>query len=167
MLLQKWTKIQEDCVTLVLTFHPALYIRFKILKSADRIIENSQTLEAISPKPSHAAFPNRKTLRDKLVRSKLRPDYEEERGVFTCGRRKFDICNILEPGKEIKSTTTGEICKINCHFHCNSESAVHLLTCKICKKQYVRSTITKFRLCFDRYKSNINLYGEGRRNFEQ
>ena len=44
---------------------------------------------------------------------------------------------------------------------------MHLLTCKICKKQYVGSTITKFRLRFDRYKSNINLYGEGRRNFEQ
>ena len=42
VLLQKCTKIQEDCVTLVLTFHPALYI---ILKSADRIIENSQTLK--------------------------------------------------------------------------------------------------------------------------
>ena len=57
----------------VLTFHPALYIIFDILKSAHRIIENSRALKAILPKPP-------KTLREKLVRSKLRPDYN-------CGTR--------------------------------------------------------------------------------
>ena len=82
ILLEKRPIIQEDCVTLVLTFHPALYIIFDILKSAHRIIENSPTLKAILLKPPRVAFRNPKTLRDKLVRSKPRPDYEEERGVF-------------------------------------------------------------------------------------
>ena len=57
----------------VLNFHPALYIIFDILRSVHRIIENSRALKAILPKPP-------KTLRDKLVRSKLRPDYD-------CGTR--------------------------------------------------------------------------------
>ena len=47
ILLEKRPIIQEDSVTLVLTFHPALYIIFDILKSAHRIIENSPTLKAI------------------------------------------------------------------------------------------------------------------------
>ena len=80
-----------DSVTLVLPFHPALYIIFDILKSTLEIMENSLTLKAILPKPPRVALHNPKTLRDKLLRSKLRPDYEEERGVFICGRSNCDI----------------------------------------------------------------------------
>ena len=40
--------------------------------------------------------------------------------------------------------------------------------CKNCKKQYVGSTVTKFRSRFNRYKSNTNLYGKGIRGcFQQ
>ena len=117
VLLEKRPKNQEDSGTLVLTSHPALYIIFDILKSAHRIIENSPTLKTILPKPPRVAFRNPKTLRDKL-RSKLRPDCEEERGVFICGRRNCSICNILELGNEFKSIPTGEVYKINFHFHC-------------------------------------------------
>ena len=95
---------------------------FDILKSAHQIIENSPTLKSIH---------NPKTLCDNLVRSRLRAYYEEERGVFICGIKNCDICNILEPGNEFKSTTTEEVYKLNFNFHCSSESVVYLLTCKI------------------------------------
>ena len=49
---------------------------FDNLKSSRRIIENSPTLKSIH---------NPKTLCDKLVRSRLRAYYEEERVVFICG----------------------------------------------------------------------------------
>ena len=44
---------------------------------------------------------------------------------------------------------------------------VSLLTCKICKKQYVGSSDTKLRRRFNEDKSNINLYGKGKRGFMQ
>ena len=44
---------------------------------------------------------------------------------------------------------------------------IYLLTCKRCRKQYVGSTVTKFHLRFNQYKSNIKLYGEGKRGFKQ
>ena len=141
LLLEKRPKIQKDSVTSVLTFHPALYIIFDILNSAHQIIENSPILKAILPKPSRAAFRNPKILRDKLIRSKLRSDYKGEKGVFICDQRSCDTCDILEPGNEFKSTTTVKVYKINFYFHCNSECVVYLLTCKICRKQYVDSTI--------------------------
>ena len=144
VLLEKCPKIQGDSVTLVLAFHLDFYIIFKILKSTHRIIENPQKLKTILPKPQRVAFHNPKTLRDTLVCSKLRPDYEEERAIFICGRRNCDICNILLPGNEFKSTTTEKLFKINFHFHCNDECVVFLLTYKICRKQYVGSAITKF-----------------------
>ena len=53
-----------------------------------------QPLKAILPKSPHIAFS--KNLRDKFVRSKLRPDYEEEKGAFICGRSN---CGIFKAGE--------------------------------------------------------------------
>ena len=90
---------------------------------------------------------------------------DAERGNFPCRRGNCEICNILKPGKEFKSTVTGEIYKMNFHFDCNSLCAVYLITCKVCKKQYTCSAVTKFRVRFNQSKSNLKLYGEGRRGF--
>ena len=53
---------------------------------------------------------------------------------------------------------------MNFHFNCNSLS-IYLISCKVCKKQYTGSTVTKVRAQFSQYKSNLKLYGEGRRRF--
>ena len=76
-LLIKKPRHQENSITLVLTFHPALNIVFNVLKAAHRFIEKSPALKAVLPKPPRAAFCNPKILRDKLVRSKIRPNDEE------------------------------------------------------------------------------------------
>ena len=75
-LLIKKTKHEENSITLVLTFHPALNIVFNVLKSAHHFLEKSPVLKAVLPKPPHVAFHNPKTLRDKLVRSKIRENDE-------------------------------------------------------------------------------------------
>ena len=133
-LLKKRPKHQEDSITLVLTFHPALNIVFDVLKRADRHVQKSPVLKAVLPKPPRIAFRNPKTLREKLVRSKLKLTEDAERGNFPCGRGNCEVCNILKLGKQFKSTVTGEIYKINFHFDCNSLCVVYLITCKVCKK---------------------------------
>ena len=112
------------------------------------------------------AFRNPKTCH-KLVRCKIRENDEGEKGNFPCGHSNCEICKILEPGKEFKSTVTGEVFKMNFHFDCNSVCVVYLLTCRICKKQYTGSTITRFRERFNQYKSKLKSYGEGQRDFKQ
>ena len=107
---------------------------FNVLKSAHRFIEKSPSLKALLPKQPHVAFHNPKTLHDKLVRSKIRENDEGERGNFPSGHSNCEICKILEPGKEFKSTVTGEVFKMNFHFDCNSICVVYLLTCRVCKK---------------------------------
>ena len=101
---------------------------FNVLKSAHCFIEKSPALKAALPKPPRVAFSNKKTLRDKLVRSKIRQNDEEQRGNFPCRHSNCEICKILEPGKEFKSTVTGEIFKMNFHFDSNSIYAVCLVT---------------------------------------
>ena len=54
---------------------------------------------------------------------------------------------------------------MNIHFDCNRLCAVYLITCKVCKKQYTGSTVTKFRAWHNQYNSNLKLYDEGRRGF--
>ena len=49
---------------------------------------------------------NPKTLRNKLVHSKLTLTDNAERGNFPCGRGNFETFNILKPGKEFESTET-------------------------------------------------------------
>ena len=145
-----------------MTFHPALNIVFDLLKRAHRHVQKSPVLKAVLPKSPRIAFHNPKTLRDKLVRSKFKLTDDAERGNFPCGRGNCEICNILKPGKGFKSKVTGEIYKMNFHFDCNSLCVVYLITCKVCKKQYTGSTITKFRVPFNQCKSNLKLFGEGR-----
>ena len=81
---------------------------FNVLKSAHHFIEKSPALEAVLPKPPRIVSRNPKTLRDKLARSKIRQNDEEERGNFPCGHSNCEICKTLKPG-EIKSTVTGEV----------------------------------------------------------
>ena len=167
VLLEKRPKHQEDSVTLILTFHPALHVIFDILKSAHCHIAKSSLLKSVLPKPPHVIFRNPKSHRDKLVLSKLKSEDEKEQGNFPCCRKNCDICNVLYPSNQFRSTFTREEYKMNFHFNCNSDCVVYLLTCKVSAKQYTGSTITKFRSRFNQYKSNIKLYGEGRRGFVQ
>ena len=119
-LLKKRPKHQEDSITLVLTFQPALNIIFDVLKRAHRYVQKSPVLKAVLPKPPRIAFHNPKTLRDKLVHSKLKLTDDTERRNFPCGKGNCEICNVLKPGKQFENTVTGEIYKMKFHFDSNS-----------------------------------------------
>ena len=41
------------------------------------------------------------------------------------------------------------------------------MTCQLCLKKYVGSTVARIRPRFNQYKSNINLNKEGRRGFKK
>ena len=67
----------------------------------------------------------------------------------------------------MEKTVTKKKYRINSPFDCNSCCVVYLLTCWVCLKQHIGSTVTRFRLRFNQYKSNIKLKGEGSRGFKQ
>ena len=62
-LLKKRPKHQEDSITLVLTFHPALNIVFDVLKRARQHVQKSLELKVVLLKAPRIAFGNPKTLR--------------------------------------------------------------------------------------------------------
>ena len=113
------------------------------------------------------AFRNVKTIGDRLGRSNLKKFIYKHADINICGHSNCDICKILESGDQFESTVAKKKYRIDFPFNCNSRCVVYLLTCKVCHKQYVGSTVTSFRLRFNKYKSNIKLYGKGRRGFKQ
>ena len=48
---------------------------------------------------------------------------------------KFDICNILEKGKQFGNIVKKQKYYINFSVDCHSISMVYLLTCKVCQSK--------------------------------
>ena len=95
----------------------------------------SDRLSGVLPSPPRVAFRNPKTLRDRLVRSKLKIE-KEEPVVYKCGHSNCEICNVLKLGDEFQSTSTGKKYKINFKFDCNSMCVVCL-----CNLQSLQKTV--------------------------
>ena len=115
------------------------------------------------PEPPMISFRRCKNLKDHLVRSKLSKEKDAVGGMFKCGSRKCNVCDVLV-GSSFESHVECRKFHISHHFDCNSEGVVYLVTCKACKMQYVGCTITSFRLRFNNHKSSLNRYGQGIRN---
>ena len=77
---------------------------------------------------------------------------------FKCGCRRWQVCLNVTETKTFTSTSTNQTYKINHEFNCNKSSLIYLLTCKICRKQYVGQTVDIFRSRWNNYKSNDKKY---------
>ena len=112
-LLKKSEKNVDELVTLLLTFHPVLSCVHEILRKAERDALKSNRLSKVLPSPTGVAFHNAKSLKDCLVRSKLKPESNVTTGNFNCSSKRCEICKILVPGNEFKSFVTKKTYKMN------------------------------------------------------
>ena len=159
---------EEQPITLVLPYHPALQKHiYEIIKTAHEAVHKSPKLSQILQKPPRITYRNAKSIRRSVVRARLKPLGVKERGVFKCNRPRCQIDAVLHLGDKFTNFDGSQTFEINHRLSCNSENVIYLLTCNGCGKKYVGSTITAFNLRFNQYKSNINLYGKGRRGFKQ
>ena len=67
------------------------------------------------------------------------------------------FATMLFPVVVSRATATKRSYNINYQLDCNS-NVVYLITCKVCRLQYVGSTSTKFRLRFNNYKSRLSAH---------
>ena len=88
-LLSKREKEIDNSITLALTYHQALTNVNEILQKSHRHTLKSQRLTVVLPSPSRLSFCNAKTLKEHLVRSKLKTTYEKP-GVTICGRKNCE-----------------------------------------------------------------------------
>ena len=128
-------------------YHPELNKAYQILQKIHRHTLQSARLSAVLPSPPKVVFCNAKTFNDTLARPESRftdQDLEikiknyNQPGVYICGRKYWENCNISCQGNTFVSTYNGNQFIINFPFDCNCKNAIYLLPCKICKKQYRR-----------------------------
>ena len=167
-LLKKVERENDFCEpVLVLTYQPALNCIHEISRTAQCHIYKSARPAKVLKSLPQVAFGNAKTLKDRLVRSKLRNEFEVETGIFKCNSKRCEVCNYIEPGSKFKSFVTQKSYKINFRFDCNSLDVVYLISCKIYGCLYTGTTVTRFQERFNQYKSNVNLYSQGVRGMKQ
>ena len=76
------------------------------MRRAHKHVLKSTRLHSGLPSPPRVAFRNPKTIRDKLVRSKLKEFIYKDGGTNICGYSDCDICKIFESGDQFDSTVT-------------------------------------------------------------
>ena len=136
---------------------------YAILQKAHRHTLKPQRLTAVLLSPPRLVLRYAQTLKDHLVKSKLKAAFEKHI-VSLYGRKNCEICYVLHQGDTFESSNIGKQYKINFSFGCNSINVLYLLTCKICEKQHVGTKLTSRFILF---KSNINLCGKAQRGFVQ
>ena len=67
-------------------------------------------------------------------------------GSTKCQNKRFQVCYNIRESDLFQSYHLNTEYKTNHKFHCNDKCFVHLLTCKVCGKQYAGQTVDKFRL---------------------
>ena len=117
---KKRDKKVDNIITLVFTYHPALNQLYEILRKAQKHFLKSPRLHSALLSPPSVAFRNIKTIRDKLVRSKLKEVIYKDAGTNICGHSNCDLCKIFESGDQFESTVTKKKYPINFTFDYNS-----------------------------------------------
>ena len=79
-----------------------------------------------------------KSLRDLLVRGKLKPDTRDDNAeARPCGKARCKTCKMITP---TQIAVSGAIIKLRCNTSCKTTNVVYLIICTKCGKQYVGET---------------------------
>ena len=150
-----------DRIPFTVTYHPQLPNIGVLLKELHPLLQLSDRCNQAVPHVPMMALRRPKNLQDYLVRAKLRPVSNSDRGTkgtMHCKSNRCDVCNYVTPSSSFTSHTTKRSYNINYQLDCNSNNVVYLITCKVCGLQYVGSTSTKFRLRFNNHKSRLRAH---------
>ena len=85
------------------------------------------------------AYRRPKSLRDLLVRAKLKPDMRDDEPLGEtrpCGKARCKTCKMITP-TQIAKSASGATIKLRCNTCCKTTNVVYLITCTKCGKQYV------------------------------
>ena len=161
-LLTKRVKPKKKVFPLVLDYNPILPDIQQVIKKHSHLLRLSPELLEIFPSKSiFPAYRRTKNLKEILAPSKFRniearnETLEDDRGCCKCNKR-CDLCkHFLIQDTKFKSFATGRIYRINQKLSCTSKNVIYLAACNKCKKQYVGSTSTEFKVRFRNHKSSM------------
>jgi len=147
-------------IFLVLTYHPALSRKiYDILKSNHNILQTNEEHRKVFGMVPTVSFRKAKTIKDMLVRAKLREGEFQPGSCNKCHRSNCLVDNFIDTSNTFTNAQGDRVFNLRKGFlYCNSKFVVYKLRCKTCTKQYIGSTITKFSERFNNYKSPFKKY---------
>ena len=137
------TKKRDKGACLVATYHPLLQNIGTIFHRHLNLLYTNQEVERVFTPGPMASFRIARKISSYLVRTKLYP-LEKRVGSFKCGGRRCQFCLNVTETETFTSTSTNQTYKLNYEFICNESYLIYLLTCKICRKKYVRQTVSQY-----------------------
>ena len=148
-------------IPLVIDFHPGLPYISNILRKYHPLLLRSEKLRLALPELPIVTFRRPPNLRNVLVLARRDPVEHSLPVIEPCQKPRCQICPLIDCDHMVTSCSTHQRYRIHCgHATCDTMNVVYLLTCSVCKLQYVGSTTNAFRSRFNNHKSmirNINL----------
>jgi hypothetical protein len=125
----------------VLTYHPDLINVKETITKHWPTIESSSKLNKMFPTKPIIAYRRPKSLRDYLVRARLKQDNEEKIIGHSgpCNKPRCKTC-IVMPNTDVFVSKLGAKTSIKGQINCKTSNVVYLVSCTICNLQYVGET---------------------------
>lgn len=76
--------------------------------------------------------------------NKEKPTWLQHCGTYKCGCNRCLCCKFIEQSTQFKSYVNHTVFKVNGYINCNTSHVEYLISCTMCKVQYVGCTIQKF-----------------------
>ena len=148
-------KTKKDAMIFTLTYHPSLKGFQRVLKEAHILLTpNLEHRNVFGNTPPMIGWRKARTLKDHLVRAKITSRVTTCSKSVPCGSKICQVCSFINGESVFSDSENKYSFDIRAGvLNCNSDHIVYLFECKSCAKQYVGSTITKFRYRFNNYKS--------------
>lgn len=159
---------RQEVLTVNITYHPA-YAKLKnILNDIHLLLTPNKEHQKVFPRPPIVGFRRGKSLKDYLVRAKVPEIKPVECGSSCrCNGKRCKVCFYIKETDSFQDKSGNKTFKIKHTINCNSKYVVYLLQCKVCRKQYVGSAETSFRLRFNNYSSCNRRHNAGAKNVPQ
>ena len=140
----------------MIDYHPALPDITGILRKYQHLLHCSETMRNVVTELPVVTFRRPPYLGNFLVRAKLHVKHKPVPDIGPCNKSRCQICPLVDPSPTVRSCVSNKLFRSKCQSaNCDSKNIVYVLTCKQCNRQYVGSTVTKFRIRFNNHKSRI------------
>ena len=142
-------------VKFIATFNPALPGIEGLIKKHVHYLDSDKVLKKVFPNGKFSVINKRNKNPKEMVAPSLypKPSIKSNRTIVSCN--KSDICkNFLITDSKFRCTVTGKTYFIKSNLSCDSCNVIYLITCFICREQYVVPAIN-FKQRFRIHKSDI------------
>ena len=152
-------------VNLVIVYNPIIKNLETVIRNYLPILYSDPKMKNIFPEGSiNITYKRGKSLRKLISPSMFTQAQAESHSIVSkCKSKRCDICqNYLVCKNEFTCTVTGKTYKVRGKLCCTSSNVIYLISCKLCKEQYVGCAFKdNFKPRFRVHKSDV-ITGKGR-----